>query len=102
MRLFRRCAILAVLFVSACRPAAAQQPGTLEARLPEIRIEAARDTESAVSAPFAVAVLPRAQESVALDAGLSLERVLAGLPGVRISDRGHTALGERLLVRGMP
>ncbi len=34
------------------------------------------------------------------DPGLSLARALRGAPGIQIHDRGHFALGERVLVRG--
>ena len=33
--------------------------------------------------------------------GISLHSVLLGIPGLTLNDRGHYALGERLLVRGM-
>ncbi len=82
-------------------PVLAQAPDTLEAALPEIEIEAARASESEATAPFAVSILRRAPDAVALEPGLSLESVLRGLPGVWINDRGHDALGERLVIRGM-
>ena len=43
----------------------------------------------------------RSPEELALDPSLSLDRVLRGVPGVWINDRGHYALGERLVIRGM-
>ena len=84
--------------------ALAQQPAavdTLEGALPEIEIEAVRLSETEGSAPFAVSVLARSPEELALTPGTSLEEVLEELPGVWINNRGHYALGERLSIRGM-
>ena len=80
----------------------AQQPvDTLEVTLPEVEIEAVRASETEATAPFAVSVLTRSPEEVALTPGTSLDEVLEGLPGVWINNRSHDALGERLSIRGM-
>ena len=82
----------------------AQQPATvdtLEGALPEIEIEAVRSSATEATAPFAVSVLARSPEELALTPGTSLDEVLEKLPGVWINDRGHYALGERLSIRGM-
>ena len=80
----------------------AQQPlDTLEVTLPEVEIKAARASATEATAPFAVSVMTRTSEEVALTPGTSLEGVLEGLPGVWLNDRSHDALGERLSIRGM-
>lgn len=79
----------------------AQHRDTLEAALPAITIEASRALETESTAPFSVAVRERSSHALATDPGLTLTRVLRGLPGVQLNDRGHYALGERLLIRGM-
>lgn len=81
--------------------AQAQNRDTLEAALPTITIEASRALETESTAPFSVAVHERSSHALATDPGLTLTRVLRGLPGVQLNDRGHYALGERLLIRGM-
>ena len=68
-------------------------------KLPAVRIEATRTTESEAWAARSVFVQVR--ERVALDPSLSLQHALRGMPGIQIQDRGHYALGERLLIRGM-
>jgi iron complex outermembrane recepter protein len=84
-------------------PASAQTSveDTLRVRLPEVTIEAARGMQTEARAPFAVTLQARSPDELAIDPGLSLERVLAGIPGVQINDRGHFALGERVAIRGM-
>ncbi|HET6567285.1 MAG TPA: TonB-dependent receptor [Rhodothermales bacterium] len=98
--LFRACLFAWIGFLHA--PAAvAQQQDTLEATLPEVRMEAARLTETQASAPFAVSVLSRSPEELKLEPGLSLTETLNALPGVWLSNRSHFAMGERLMIRGM-
>ena len=95
---------MAHLLVAAAWPgwqARAQVTDTLEAVLPEVEIEALRSSDSYASSPYAVSLLSRSRQDVALEDGLSLESSLSGLPGVWINDRGHYALGERLVIRGM-
>jgi len=67
--------------------------------LPTVVVEATRATESEASAARSVYV--KIREDVALEPGISLQRALRGLPGVQLNERGHFALGERLLIRGM-
>ena len=95
---------LALLCGLAPALAFAQQPidiDTLEVVLPEIEIEAVRASETEATAPFALSVMTRSPEEVALTPGTSLEEVLEGLPGVWVNNRNHDALGERLSIRGM-
>jgi len=80
--------------------ATAQQADTLEVMLPELTVDAVRETESTASAPFALAVDVRSPEELAYEPSLSLERTLRSLPGIWINDRGHFAVGERISVRG--
>ena len=82
-------------------PTLAQDRDTLEVALPEIEIQATRAAETEATAPFAISLRRRSSEEIALEPGLSLDRVLRGLPGVWINDRGHYGLGERLVIRGM-
>lgn len=90
-----------LLILLSATPALAQERDTLEVALPEVEIQATRAAETEATAPFAVSLRRRTPEEIALEPGLSLERALRGLPGVWINDRGHYALGERLVIRGM-
>lgn len=81
--------------------ARAQTPDTTTRVLPELRVEAVRQAETPAAVPFAVTRLVRPAEVVATSPSLSLATVLRTVPGVWISDRGHFALGERIVVRGM-
>ncbi len=92
---------LLLLLLAAALPAQAQDRDTLEMALPEIEIQATRAAETEATAPFAVSMRSRSPEEIALEPGLSLDQALRGLPGVWINDRGHYALGERLVIRGM-
>ena len=76
-------------------------PDTLEFVAPAIIIEAARALETDATAPFAVALRLRSDDLLATEPGLTLQSILRGLPGILVSDRGHYALGERVLIRGM-
>ncbi|MDE2731138.1 MAG: TonB-dependent receptor [Bacteroidota bacterium] len=72
---------------------------TLKAVLPTVEIQATRVFESTFSAARSVYVLNRDQTLT--QPGLTLQQTLRGIPGIRITDRGHYGLGERVLVRGM-
>lgn len=74
---------------------------TMTVALPEVTVEALRDTETEASAPFTVSTRERSVEEITLEAPVFLRGVLSDLPGVWLNDRGHFALGERLVVRGM-
>ncbi len=93
--------IALVFFAARAGSVFGQTPDTVRVVLPEIEIEAARASETESTAPYAVSVLARGPERVALEADLSAAAVLRELPGLWINDRGHFALGERLSVRGM-
>ena len=69
--------------------------------LSEIQIGALRASGQSINAPYASSLLFRPLEVVAFQPGLSLQSVLKTLPGVWINNRGHFALGERLIIRGM-
>ncbi|MCY4159350.1 MAG: TonB-dependent receptor [Bacteroidetes bacterium] len=64
-----------------------------------ITVQATRQLESYTTATRSIYI--RRHEVVASEPGLSLQHVLRGLPGIQINERGHFALGERILVRGM-
>lgn len=78
-------------------PGAAQD--TLEVILPTLEIQATRDFESTHSAARSIYV--RNRDDAIGRPGMSLQRTLRGIPGIRITDRGHYGLGERVIVRGM-
>lgn len=99
MRLFSL-SIFVVLHVCSA-PSFAQQADTLDARLPEVVIEATREAETAATAPFAVSLIAREPAEVALEPALTLEAALRDMPGIWINDRENMALGERITVRGM-
>ena len=67
--------------------------------LPPITVQATRQMETYATATRSIFM--REHKIVESEPGLSLQRVLRGLPGIQISERGHFALGERILVRGM-
>lgn len=96
-----RTRLVAVFFAILCCAGPARAQDSMRVALPEIEVEAARQTTEEASAPFALAVEQRGAPAVALDPGLSLEATLRRLPGLWVNDRGHFALGERLSVRGM-
>ncbi len=81
--------------------ALAQKRDTLTSVLPGVEIEASRLGETEATAPYAVSVLNRSLDEVSLQPAQSLDDVLNPLPGVWANDRGHYALGERLIIRGM-
>ena len=78
-----------------------QDADTLEMTLPEITVDAVRETETTVTAPYALSVEIREPEAISYQPALSLDAVLRTIPGVWVNDRGHFALGERITVRGM-
>ncbi len=67
--------------------------------LPAMTIQATRQLETYATAARSIYV--RRHNLVSSEPGLSLQRTLRGIPGLQISERGHFALGERILVRGM-
>ena len=97
--LLPRIALLCVLG-AATTPATGSSPDTLEAALPGVTVEASRATETNASAPFAVTIVERSPAQIATESGTSLQDVLAAVPGVWVNDRGHFALGERIIIRG--
>ncbi|MCH8556403.1 MAG: TonB-dependent receptor [Balneolia bacterium] len=74
---------------------------TLQVDLEEIRIEAARLTETSASAPFAASTVRISEPRRIAAPGLTLTEPLRGIPGVWVNDRNNFAVGERLSVRGM-
>ncbi|MEX0600099.1 MAG: hypothetical protein WD205_05605, partial [Rhodothermales bacterium] len=91
-----RSLIVMLFLISAT--AAAQGTDTLEVVLPELTVDAVRETESTASAPFALGIDVRSPEELDFEPALALERVLRSLPGIWINDRGHFAVGERISV----
>lgn len=82
-------------------PLAAQKVDTLQVRLPGVQVEALRSASTEGNAPFALSRLARTPNDVALQPGLSLQSTFQGMAGVTVNDRGHAALGERFLIRGV-
>ncbi len=79
----------------------AQTVDTLQVSLPGVQVEALRSVSTERSAPFAISTLRRSAAEVALQPGLSLQNTFQGMAGLTVNDRGHSALGERFLIRGM-
>lgn len=96
--------ILILIVLCGSHRAGAQTPDssdTLRVDLPEVTVEATRAIETQARAPFSVSVYERPESEIALEAPVFLRDTFRDLPGVWINDRGHFALGERLVVRGM-
>ena len=60
--------------------------------LPTMTIQSTRQLETETTAARSLYI--RQHSIIASEPGLSLQRVLRGLPGLQISERGHFALGE--------
>ncbi|MCY3487017.1 MAG: Plug domain-containing protein, partial [Bacteroidetes bacterium] len=67
--------------------------------LPAMTVQATRQLETYATATRSIYI--QQHDMVASEPGLSLQRALRGIPGIQISERGHFALGERILIRGM-
>lgn len=74
---------------------------TLQVTLEDIRIEAARLTETSAQAPFAVTTFRISEERRLSAPGLVLTEPLRGIPGLWVNDRNNFAVGERISIRGM-
>jgi iron complex outermembrane receptor protein len=74
---------------------------TLQVRLDEIRVEAARITETGKTAPFTVSIRNRNADDARVEPSLTLDRIMYDVPGVWINNRENPALGERISIRGM-
>ena len=94
----KRAALLA-LAALALHPARAQEAPA--DTLGDVLVEAAPFALAPSRAPLALTTRVRTAEEVATDPAVGLDAVLAGLPGVWVSDRESYAQGERLLVRGL-
>lgn len=97
------CTLLCLL---APRLADAQEADTtaadsVQVYLPEVTVEALRSAETEAQAPFSVSIHDRSATELSLQAPVFLGDIFQDLPGVWMNDRGHFALGERLVVRGM-
>ncbi|MCH8487670.1 MAG: TonB-dependent receptor [Candidatus Cyclonatronum sp.] len=74
---------------------------TLQVTLEDVRIEAARLTETSAQAPFAVTTFRISEERRLSAPGLVLTEPLRGIPGLWVNDRNNFAVGERISIRGM-
>lgn len=74
---------------------------TLRVDLDEVRIVAARMTETAETAPFALSVLRIDEARRVASPALTLAGPLHGMPGIWVNDRNNFSLGERISIRGM-
>lgn len=92
---------LTVASAAAQRPADSPVDDTMRVDLPELTVEALRATETEASAPFTVSTRTRSAEEISLEAPVYLRDILSDIPGIWLNGRGHFALGERLVVRGM-
>ncbi len=101
----RRSALLPLLFALwlglAPGLAVGQSPDSMIVELPEVTVEAARAIETEATAPFTVSTRERSVTEQTLEAPVFLRDILSDIPGVWLNDRGHFALGERLVIRGM-
>ena len=79
---------------------AAAQADTIEVVLPPVTVEASRSAETSATAPFAVTLMTRSATDVSVESATSLQDVLASVPGIWLNDRGHFAMGERIILRG--
>lgn len=94
--------VSAVLLLFIAPPSGAQAPAdTVAAELPEVSVEAARGLETSATAPFAVSVVRLSSTAQQVEAPVYVKDIVRDIPGVWMNDRGHFALGERLIVRGM-
>lgn len=91
-------AAFALLFLFLPAASSAQVADTV-GTLPEIRVEATRSLEAEAVAPFSLVVLT--PDDYRTEPSLTLQDVAGRMPGVWIADRGHFALGERVVIRGM-
>ena len=91
--------LLLALAALALHPARAQEAPA--DTLGDVLVEAAPFALAPSRAPLALTTRVRTAEEVATDPAVGLDAVLAGLPGVWVSDRESYAQGERLLVRGL-
>ena len=80
---------------------AQQQEDTLTYSLPPIDIQAARSVVTDATAPFSLNRLERTETARAIEPGISLDEVLASVPGIWVNHRSHDATGERIVIRGM-
>ncbi len=91
--------VLILLVVVALQDAVSQTTDSTTYSLPALIIQATRTAETETRAPRSVTVLSRPDPM--LEPGLSLQRALRTMPGMWLRERGHYALGERLIIRGM-
>lgn len=89
---------IAMLLCAAGRSASGQWTADTLGTLPEIRVEATRAVELQGTAPVALTILQPMEFRTA--AANSLQDLAARVPGLWLADRGHFALGERIVIRG--
>jgi len=82
-----------------CIVASSQSQDSTIFSLPPITVESTRQLETYPTATRSIFV--RTHNFLTSEPGLSLQHTLQGIPGIQINERGHFALGERVLVRGM-
>ncbi len=83
------------------KPNTSASEDTLKVDLEEVRIEAARLTETAASAPLGFSSVNISEARRTTAPGLTLTEPLRGIPGLWVNDRNNYAVGERISVRGM-
>lgn len=93
--------LFSLLLISDFNPESSLQSDTLHVVLDDVRIEAARLTETRATAPFSVFRIEQDASTRSSTPGLTLDESLRTIPGLWINDRNNFALGERLSVRGM-
>jgi iron complex outermembrane recepter protein len=90
---------IALIISIVARPALSQWTADTLGTLPEIRVEATRAVELEGAAPIALTILQPADFRTS--AANSLQDLAAQVPGLWLADRGHFALGERIVIRGV-
>lgn len=94
-------AFILTCFCVLCASQNAIAQDSLVVELDEVRVQALRGASMDVNAPFSKMALRRSTEDLAVNPGQSLQSVLRGIAGITLNDRGHYALGERIMIRGM-
>jgi len=83
-----------------CRTPAAGQD-TLAVALPELQVTATRRLGVQANMPLSTVTVRRSEFERESAPGVTLEQTLGTIPGLYVSDRNYSAVGERIMIRGM-
>ncbi len=87
------------LFGFGCIVHSSQSQDSTIFSLAAIQVQATRLLETYPTAARSIFI--RNHNFLNSETGLSMQHTLQGIPGLQITERGHFALGERIIVRGM-